>query len=739
MSFHPTTPRRITAGRRQDADGKPVAYTLSCGDEVVALDPGKSWIRVDIYKWVTRGLIEAPQSFHVEGDGTVDVNGEKIALADPEGLARLDHEINKSHQLILNRPGTAAAPTRPARAAEAHPPDRVHFKVKVDQLGHLFIECFRAGERTETGMKGLPSLAQHGLMRKPLEYHVDPLQRYLELDGARYECSEDGARQLEATLNARYAPAVGEVGHSAIEIRENLASATGFDIRFIANQAGFQLEVKGHLNQERLDILQDSAKCDLLRPGILLKISPPKLLVRRRRPDGGEEPIPEFPDLEYRRSTEAQLQQLFNHPLLRRRGGGPAAPVEAAEAKPAPRVVALRLRPHPSSKILLWLESVTDRGEVAEGLAFTHHNVAELQHRGLFQDGTEATLALDNRTLTLHYREANRHETVVVGPDSNPADLERASVLLTTALRPLPAPAPSPDTQAFPAAPTAPPVEGPPEPQVPVPPVLEASAVTSESPPAAPASAPPAESGPSPVGPLGIQASGEPDGAIAELAEEARAAVLTAEPTPPNAEEVVSSAGTDGAEAAGVVAEAVSPEAFPSAAEAGGAELFPETDPLQVNVGIFERLAASLGVPRQEVHLSLAHVFENRRFEVLCFNDWEVWSLGDLRHDSFHGFYLSHVSEQNVILVYAREGRHVEWGIHRCLLQPAVRAEVEEFRGDALLGLAQASDETFVFIVRPAYREWARTREWHYFEVGVRFLTPAEFTAVAGAHTLIWP
>src|SRR5437667_96553 len=83
---------------------------------------------------------------------------------------------------------------------------KVRFKVRLDRLGHLMVECLRGAERVETGLRGLSMLVQNGLMLKPGSVHLDPLQRGIQLDGMRFESSEAGARQLEEALNSKYAP-----------------------------------------------------------------------------------------------------------------------------------------------------------------------------------------------------------------------------------------------------------------------------------------------------------------------------------------------------------------------------------------------------------------------------------------------------------------------------------------------------------------------------------------------------
>ncbi|HOY60857.1 MAG TPA: hypothetical protein PK640_22265, partial [Verrucomicrobiota bacterium] len=361
----------------RDAEGKPRAFTLTLAEQTVVLRSGTSWLKTDEFKWVTRGLIEAPQSFQVEPNGTVDINGEKIALDDPEGAAKLEHELNKHHAVA---PKKKAAPKTVA-APDVSGPRVPHFDVKLDQFGHLVIVCTRGLERVETGLRGLPSLVQNRLMLAPKQCHVDPLHRGIELDGTFYEATQDGARQLAETLNARYAPSPEDDQDTAIEIKDNPAAATGFDIHFVTVVSGARFEVKGHLSQEKLELLQDSAKCDLLQPGVILRLTPPHMLFRRRRPDGGEEHIPELPDIQYRRITAPELQRLFNHPIIRR-GGESAAAAALHSHEQDDDLVELRVTRNPQNKKVLWLETPTTAGGATAGRAFTHHNIADLQEAG---------------------------------------------------------------------------------------------------------------------------------------------------------------------------------------------------------------------------------------------------------------------------------------------------------------------------------------------------------------------
>jgi hypothetical protein len=76
-------------------------------------------------------------------------------------------------------------------------------------------------------------------------------------------------------------------------------------------------------------------------------------------------------------------------------------------------------------------------GGAPHGKAFTHHNVAELQHHHAFQPGFEVALSLDNHRLSILNRETHHDESLHLASDSDEATLERAGQLLTAVLRPL--------------------------------------------------------------------------------------------------------------------------------------------------------------------------------------------------------------------------------------------------------------------------------------------------------------
>jgi hypothetical protein len=167
--------------------------------------------------------------------------------------------------------------------------------------------------------------------------------------------------------------------------------------------------------------------------------------------------------------------------------------------------------------------------------------------------------------------------------------------------------------------------------------------------------------------------------------------------------------------------------------------LFTESDPVRNNLEIFQRLVARLGLPVQDVRLSMPRIFDNRRFEIISFTHPDVSSVFELRSEDFHGFYLTHINDQNILLVYARQGKHIEWGPKRCLLEAGISSEPNEFQGGGLLGLAQDQEDHFIFVVVPAYKQWVKPHEKLYQEVDAYFMTVQEFAGTHDHSCLIWP
>ena len=665
--------KKIKAGKLHHAGIKALVYKLSVGDEVVALDPGKTWMQVDHYKWVARGLLDAPQYFHIMPEGSIEINAARIAIADPDGPAKLELEISKRHEgTVAHKAAVAAAPSQAAAVAAA--PGARRFRVKLDHWGHMIIEWGHGLDREETSLRGLTALITNGMLRKPGRYHVDALQRGIEMDEDFYECSEAGAKRLEEALNTRYA--IGEQSQKgvAIEIKENRAASTGFDIHFTVVRAGIPFDIKGHLSQENLDLLQDQTRCELLQPGIHILLTPPFMLFRRRRPDLGEDKIPEVPDVNLLRMTAAQLQAILNGPLIRR-GGAVAQVTPTAEDRPQ-EVAEMRVIRNPTDNVLLWLECITPTGQTHGAKAFTHHNISEFQHGGFFRPNLDVCLSLDHHRLSVLDRLTKLEETITLDPRSPDETLRQAGRILTKALRqPIAAP-------AAPVAPPAPRAEVVAEPPAAAP--LSAAQVATPSAPAA-VTLPPATATPAPLPATPVAA------AVAQ---------------PP--------------------LDRITP-------------LFRKSNVVRTNQEIFRRLSTWLGILPQEVQLSLEMVFENRRFEVLSFEPMEIQGLEDLRGEDFYGFYLSHISEHKVVLVYACNGTHIEWGPEKCVLQPTARSEAEEYKGSALLGMAQDANDEFVFIVQPEFKEWIVPREQPYTVENVQFHTVTDLVAAPENYRLIWP
>lgn len=722
--------KRLKAGKKSDEEGNPKVFTLSLGAETVVLEPGKSWNKLDVYKWVTRGVIEDPRSFHIHADGAIAIAGENIRLSDPEGTAKLEREIHSRHAppVAHKTPATGHGTRAPASGAASGISGRVQFKVRLDHLGHLMVECFRRNERVETGIRGLPSLVENGLMLKPKSLHVDPLLRGVDIDDTHFESNEAGARQLEEFLNSRYAPALGAEEDDAVEIKENPAAATGFDIRFVTIRAGARFEIKGHLSQDKLDVLQDTNRCEILQPGTVLRLSPPCLLFRRRRRDSSEEKIPELPDVQYRRVTAGQLQRMLNHPVIRRLGEK-AEQTAAAEQEQPVDIIEIRVVRNPQNKLFLWLECVTTAGGTPKGSALTHHNISELQHHAVFLPHLEVALSVDNRTLRVLNKESNQKEVIAIDQSSPDADLGKAGLMLTAALKP-PVPRPATEVKPAPAKETPEPlattlkqesVENPSsplsisEPAMPVPPLAAATAPSvAATIPAAPTRSSEAASEPS-------QSQSEPpkskqasNNAAAPEMEQTRPATST--DAPPT-----------------VVAEPAPPRDQPMPA------LFHETDPLRINAEAFRKLGKRLGPAVQDICLDLPRVFANRRFEIISFSHPEITEVLELRLGEFVGFYLTHINDRKTLLNYACKGKRVEFGPERCLLQPDVTIDPDEFKGSALLGLAFDRNCHYVFIVTQVFKDWVNRREKLYLDASIRFATVAEIAAAPTEYTLIWP
>src|SRR5262245_8874077 len=48
----------VTVRVESDTEGNPRIFALFRGNERTALEPGRTWVQVDHFKWVTRGVME---------------------------------------------------------------------------------------------------------------------------------------------------------------------------------------------------------------------------------------------------------------------------------------------------------------------------------------------------------------------------------------------------------------------------------------------------------------------------------------------------------------------------------------------------------------------------------------------------------------------------------------------------------------------------------------------------------
>ena len=675
----------IRAGQNFDASGRPISFTLTYGEETVNLDQGKTWAKVDTFKWVTRGVIEGPQGFHIHPNGDIDINGKDIKITDPKGPAKLEQEINKRHDFAASpTPSSPPSPT-PSSAAPASIPGKPEFKVNLDKLGHLMVVCIHGADRIETSIRGLDHLVERGLMIKPRHLHLDPLGRHIEIDELVLQCDEAGARELETVLNAKYTPELRDESEIAIHVTENVASTTGFDLHFATVAFGERREVHEHLSQPALDALQDSLHCHILQPGIVLRVSPPYLMVRRKGDDAGEVRIPSIPDLQYRAATCEQIQSFLNHPLLMINARASASPSEPAASESSEEISAMRVVLNPQNRMFLWIECLSSGGDTFSGKAFTHRNIADWLHHGVFADDYEVALSIDNRVLSVLKKDTRTEERITLDHNSPEAERLRASEMLTSVLRSKRAPRESPPASTSAPKPTA-------APKPPAPPPV------TQQPPRAP---------PATKETTGRAAPPPPD--LAKSKENPPA------PAPP------------------------APEESEIEISAPWLAIFDRIDAERSHLDIFARLVELHGSGSMDLELSLDRVFSNRRFEILSFSHAQIKSVLELRSAAFHGFYVSHVNEHKSLLVYAKAGRHLEWAPDKCLLQPAVSEDPRVFDGKALIGMAIHSKGDFGFVVTPECKRWAKTHEAHYLEAGAVLLSPMELAAAADDYSMVWP
>jgi hypothetical protein len=357
-------------------------FTMTLGGETIELLPLRNWSQLDVYKWRARGKLPGtPAGLEITFDH-VKVSSEIASTKEPGGAAKLQKLLND--WLALAR-GTAelaqqkAHPKQPPFEHEAsiRPEDILpHFRVTLDKGGKAHINCLQGKETLATiglNLPGINSLINQGLMHKPRTLQVGALHDWVELDGVffSFERGNNDASKLEQALNERYRSTAALGGGKEVVVFTNAASPTGFDIQFAAKVGGIGDYRKRPLSEESLALLQTPERCGLLPKDLVIKLSPPNLIFKRKTPDGGERSLDEGPEtvvtvrgeegevrfidlsrpVNYLRLTAMDLTAVFNHPAINQHSKASSQP-SGASVKPGPIRVALPpavARPTPSS------------------------------------------------------------------------------------------------------------------------------------------------------------------------------------------------------------------------------------------------------------------------------------------------------------------------------------------------------------------------------------------------------
>ena len=173
--------------------------------------------------------------------------------------------------------------------------------MEVDKEGQVHIHCLQGKETLATiglNLPGFNSLINQGLMHKPHALQVGALHDWVELDGEffSFEKGNNDAGKLEKALNDRYLSTAALGQGKEVVVFTNAASPTGFDIQFAARVGGVIDHRRRPLNEESLGLLQAPEKCGLLPKDLVIKLSPPSLIFKRKTPDGGERYLDEGPE-----------------------------------------------------------------------------------------------------------------------------------------------------------------------------------------------------------------------------------------------------------------------------------------------------------------------------------------------------------------------------------------------------------------------------------------------------------
>jgi hypothetical protein len=330
---------------------------------------------------------ETPAGLEITFDH-IKVASEVVSTKDPDRVAKLQKLLNEWLAFARRTAELAVQKARPqARQvkseASAQPENLLPtFRVEVDKEGQVHIHCVQGKETVAViglNLPGLNSLINQGLMHKPHSMQVGALHDWVQLDGDlfSFEKGNDDARKLEQALNERYHCTAALGQGKEVVVFANAASATGFDIQFPAKVGGVNDHRRRPLNDESLGLLQTPDRCGLLPKELVVKLSPPNLIFKRKTPDGGERYLDEGPDtvvtvvgddgdtkfidlskpVNYLRLTAMDLTAIFNHPAINQHGvaaqpsGPPEKPAQTQVAAPtAPAQCATPAAPIPQAR-----------------------------------------------------------------------------------------------------------------------------------------------------------------------------------------------------------------------------------------------------------------------------------------------------------------------------------------------------------------------------------------------------
>jgi len=328
-------------------DSTVMLFTMSLGEESIYLAPQKTWSQLDVYKWRVQGKLPGtPAGLEITLD-YVKVGGETVSISEPEGAEKLERVFAKwmasekeASELAKEKARTSARPLDAAPQEE----DQIRFQVEMDKNGQPRIRCLEGKDMVADvalTVPGLTSLITQGFMRKPGSWKIGALRNWIELDGElfKFQSGKNETARLEQALNQRYAPIADPDGAPDVQVFENAASTTGFDIQFPTLATGLAENRRRHLDPEAMELLSDPHRSRVLRKGIVVKLTPPNFLFKQQLPDGGERPLEPGPEatvsvvgndgvqkwidlsepVSHIGLGQAELTAIFNHPAINRR------------------------------------------------------------------------------------------------------------------------------------------------------------------------------------------------------------------------------------------------------------------------------------------------------------------------------------------------------------------------------------------------------------------------------------